>query len=389
MESPFLFGRVVSKNTFTNRVDDITRLSNNLTNHINTILISPRRWGKTSLVNKVATSLNNRAIKVIQLDLMGIRNEEEFYSALARATIKATSNKLADWLQLVKDVFKHISPKISMGNDPLNDFEISFEWKDIEKNYREILQLPEKIAAKKNIKLVICIDEFQNIESFKDPLLFQKKLRTEWQHQQSVTYCLYGSKQHMMTSLFEKQSMPFYKFGDVIYLSKIERKDWVKYIQKQFLASKKTITAELANTIAAVVEDHSYYVQQLCYLIWLQTQRKVTKDLIEESIDNLLVQNTILYNRDTEELTSAQLNFLKALANGIETGLSSKEIIHTYQLGTSANVLKIKKALQQKELIEVNTKGIYFMDPVYRLWFIKNILRKNILSFLNGKNSSA
>jgi uncharacterized protein len=128
MKSPFLFGKVVSKDTFTNRVDDIARLSNNLTNRINTILISPRRWGKPSLVNKVATSLNNKAIKVIQLDLMGIRSEEEIYNAFARATIKATSNKLADWLQLVKDTFKHISPKISISNDPSNDFEISFEW---------------------------------------------------------------------------------------------------------------------------------------------------------------------------------------------------------------------------------------------------------------------
>jgi uncharacterized protein len=98
----------------------------------------------------------------------------------------------------------------------------------MEKNYREVLQLPEKIAAKKNINVVICIDEFQNIESFKDSLAFQKKLRTEWQHQQMVTYCLYGSKQQMMTSLFEKQSMPFYRFGDVIYLSKIKRKEWKK-----------------------------------------------------------------------------------------------------------------------------------------------------------------
>ena len=144
METPFLFGRVVSKDSFTNRVNDISRLRNNLTNQINTILISPRRWGKTSLVNKVATSLNNHTTKVVQLDLMGIRNEEEFYSVLARTTIKATSGKLADWLKLIKDVFKHISPKISMGNDPLNDFEISFEWKDVEKNYREILQLPDR-----------------------------------------------------------------------------------------------------------------------------------------------------------------------------------------------------------------------------------------------------
>ena len=377
MEVPFLYGKTVTEDNFTNRSADIKRLTGNLQNHINTILISPRRWGKSSLVKKVAASIRSRSTRIIMLDLMSIRNEEEFYKVLATETIKATSNKLNEWIETAKEFLKHLTPKISLGKDPLQDFDISFEWKELENNYKEVLNLPQKIAKKKKLHLVICIDEFQNCEIFRESKLFQKRLRTEWQHHHQVTYCLYGSRQHMMTELFEKQSNPFYKFGDVLYLPKISRNDWISFIQEQFRSTKKNIAESMANLIAAMVQDHSYYVQQLSYLVWIATSKTVTPEIVMTAVDDLLAQNAILYTRETENLTNIQFNFLKALAQGVHTGLSSKEIINKYQLGTSANVLKIKRVLIQKELID-DQAGIYFLDPVYELWFKKNMLHQKI-----------
>jgi AAA+ ATPase superfamily predicted ATPase len=368
MQSPFSFGRTVDGQGFTNRVADIRRLSNNLSNGINTILISPRRWGKSSLVRKVASDLHGRKHRVVQLDMMSIRTEEAFYQALAKEAVKATSGKLADWIKTAGDALKHISPKISIGPDPVQDFEISFEWKDIEKNYRELLNLPEQAAKKKNLHLIICIDEFQNCAAFDNDDKFQKKLRAEWQHHQHVTYCLYGSRQHMMSEMFESQSSPFYKFGDVIHLQKIARQDWSRFITEGFSRTHKSISPELASLIAELVQDHSYYVQQLAYLVWTSTLKKVTRKTVYDALDELLSQNAILYNRDTENLSGMQFNFLRAVANGVHTGLSSNEVMDEYRLGTSANVLKLKKALIQKELIEEH-KGVHFLDPVYQRWF--------------------
>jgi len=378
MDTPFLYGKTVSQDTFTNRVEDIERLKQNFQHHINTIVISPRRWGKSSLIKKVAAEIKSRNTKVIMLDMLSIRDEEEFYKTLTGETIKATSNKLTEWIETGKQFLKHITPKISVGTDPMHDFEINFERKELEKNYKEVLNMPQKIAEAKNMHLIICIDEFQNFSAFKEPQLFQKRLRTEWQHHQRVTYCLYGSRQHMMAELFEKQSMPFYKFGDVLYLPKISRIDWIHFIRRQFSRTKKNIAEEHANIIAAVVQDHSYYVQQLSYLVWTTTHKNVTEEIIQFAVDNLLAQNAILYLRDTEELTQPQHNFLKAVASGIHTGLSSKEVVYEYRLGTSANVSKIKKALLLKELIDEQPGNIQFLDPVYELWFKKNILRQEI-----------
>ena len=377
MDAPFLFGKTVSEDAFTNRQVDIKRLTGNLQNHINTILISPRRWGKSSLVKKVTENIRSRSTRVIMLDLLSIRNEEEFYKVLAKEAIKATSNKLTEWIETGREFLKHITPKISLGTDPTQDFDISFEWKELEENYAEILNLPQKIAKKKKMHLIICIDEFQNCESFRESKLFQKRLRTEWQHHHNVTYCLYGSRQHMMAEFFEKQSNPFYKFGDVIYLPKISRNDWIDFIQEQFRSTKKNINEETANLIAALVQDHSYYVQQLSYLVWMATSKTVTAEIVMTGVEDLLAQNSMLYTRDTENLTNAQFNFLKALAEGVHTGLSSRDVLHKYQLGTSANALKIKKGLIQKELID-DTNGIHFLDPVYELWFKKNMLHQKI-----------
>ncbi len=374
METPFMFGKAVFTETFTNRTKDIARLKANFNNHINTILISPRRWGKSSLVKKVAAVMNSKTTKVITIDLFSVRDEEDFYKQLATQTIKATSTKMQEWVGLAKQFFKNITPKISLGIDPATDFEIEFDYESLDKNYKEILNLPEVIAQHKNIHIVICVDEFQNLMNFKNPTLFQKRLRAEWQHHHKVTYCLYGSKQHMMVALFEKQSNPFYKFGDVMYLQKIEKEEWIKFITNQFLKTKKSITIELAESIADAVKNHSYYVQQLSHLVWMHTIKKTTLLDFETAVQELIDQNALLYIRDTEELSSGQVNYLKAIAKGITKNMSSKEVIYQHKLGTSANVVKIRKVLQNKEIVDLANGNVYFIDPVYELWFKKNMI---------------
>jgi len=311
------------------------------------------------------------------LDMFPIRNEEEFYKRFSTAVIKATSGTVETWMELAKKYLKQISPKFSLGIDPINDFEMTLEWESVQKNYKDILSLPERIAKDKKINIIVCIDEFQNISNFAEPKLFQKRLRSEWQHQQRVTYCLYGSKQHMMIQLFERQSMPFYKFGEIMYLGKISEKHWVNYITRGFERTRKSITPVLAAGIARIVKCHPYYVQQLAHLTWISTVRKADVGIVRQAVEDLVNQNAILYYKDAEQLSATQLNFLKAVASN-ERGLSSTAIIRKYQLGTSANVSKIKEALLKSEIIDVHEGKVEFIDPAFELWFVKNILKSDI-----------
>jgi hypothetical protein len=379
MQSPFTYGRTVRELNFTNRHKEIQRLKSNFENKINTTLISPRRWGKSSLVEKVAKQVNGKKFRVIVMDLLPVRNEEEFFNTFSTAVIKATSNKMEEWMALANMFMQRINPKFSLGIDPVNDFEIKLEMDEVKKNYHEILQLPEKIALEKKMNIIVCIDEFQNIGNFDDPGLFQKRLRSEWQHQQNVTYCLYGSKQHMMMQLFEKQSMPFYKFGEIMYLEKIDEKHWTTFITESFERTNKTISQSLALQIAQSVKSHPYYVQQLSHLTWINTVKKATTEIVSKAVEDLVDQNAILYFKDTEDLSDTQLNFLKAVA-GEATALSSKETINRFQLGTSANVNKVKATLLKREIIDIQSGKVVFIDPAFELWFRKNILKRHIFN---------
>ena len=370
---PFIFGVATSGDNFTDREKETERLLLNFRHGINTVLISPRRWGKTSLVQKVCRLAQSDKLKVVYLDIFSCRSDRDFYDAFAAAVLKQTSSKLDEWLDNARLLLSRISPKISMSTDPMTDFSISLEMNPKSNDIDEILQLPEKIAQKKGYNIVICIDEFQQIAEFKDSKIFQKRLRTVWQLQKSVSYCLFGSKKHLMNELFEKKSLPFYKFGDAIYLPKIGTSDWVDYICSRFEATGKQISKDLAERICQIVDNHSSYVQQLAWLVWIHTDRKATEQDFEAAYQDIIDQNTPLFEKQTESLTTYQMNFLRAIIDGVHNEFTTQEIIHKYQLGSSANVSIVKRALVKKELIEIEKRRVVIPDPVMKVWLKKEL----------------
>lgn len=371
---PFIFGVATSGENFTDREKETERLLSNFRYGVNTVLISPRRWGKTSLVQKVCSLAESDELRIVYLDIFACRSDRDFYDAFASAVIKQTSSKWEEWVENAKLFLSRISPKISLGPDPTSEFSISLELNPKSEDVTEILQLPEKIAEKKGCRMVVCIDEFQQIGEFKDSKNFQKQLRSIWQLQKSVSYCLLGSKKHLMNELFEKKSLPFYKFGDAIYLDKISTSHWIEYICGRFEATGKKITRELAEKICLTVDNHSSYVQQLSWLLWIHTDREATEEIFQEAVEDLLAQNTPLFEKQTEDLTTYQMNFLRAITEGIHTEFTTQENLRKYQLGTSANVSIIKRSLLKKELIETGRKQVYMADPVLELWLRRKFL---------------
>jgi hypothetical protein len=176
-----------------------------------------------------------------------------------------------------------------------------------------------------------------------------------------------------MHTLFSSQSMPFYKFGDVHFLKKISADYWIPFIQQRFEESGKSISADLAMKTCESVENHSSYVQQLSWLIWVKAEKKATEIDFNDAFADLLNQNSMLYHKYLEELTALQISFLHAIADGIHDSFSRKEIILKYKLGTSANISRMKKSLEQKELIDISPKMITFNDPIFRIWFKKSV----------------
>lgn len=372
-DKPFIFGVATSGDNFTDRVKETERLLLNFRHGVNTVLISPRRWGKTSLVQKVCRLAQSEDLKIVYLDIFSCRSDKNFYDAFASAVLRQTSSKLDEWIENAKLFLSRISPKISFGPDPMTDFSISLEMNPKSTDIDEILQLPEKIAQKKGCNIVVCIDEFQQIAEFRDSKTFQKRLRSVWQLQKSVSYCLFGSKKHLMNELFEKRSLPFYKFGDAIYLSKIGTQDWINYICGRFEATGKMISRQLAEKICLRVDNHSSYVQQLAWLVWIHTDKVATEQNFDDACQDIIDQNTPLFEKQTESLTIYQMNFLRAIVNGVHSEFTTHDILQKYQLGSSANVSIVKRALVKKELIEIDKRQVMIPDPVMAVWLKREL----------------
>ena len=370
---PFMFGIPVEDNHFIGRQAESERLSANFRYGINTILLSPRRWGKTSLVNKVAAMVNCKDIVVVTMDIFSCRNEYDFYNAFSEAVLKQTASRVEEWKDLAKGFIERLVPKISLSLDGQSEYGVSLGITPKTHQPEEVLSLPEIIAGRKGCNIVVCIDEFQQVAEFQNPLTFQKKLRSVWQHQQEVSYCLFGSKRHLMTEIFSDSSNPFYKFGDMIFLKKIPTDEWVPFICRKFSETGKTITEKQAERICEVADDISSYVQHLAWIVWYKAHPVVTNEMVNLSVDELLEQNKVFFQREIEGLTGFQLNFLKALANGVSTGFSKKEVIRKYNMESSANVQGVKKSLQKKDLIDVDGQVVTFNDPIFKLWIKRNI----------------
>ncbi len=376
--SPFSFGQTVSGKAFTNRIDEKKHLYSNLTNGINTIIISPRRWGKSSLVEEVFQQINNKEknIKTVNIDLFSVADENEFLEKLAREVIKASSKKWEDWIKHTKMFFKSLIPTISFGNDPTQDFSLRFDFRELPKHTDEILNLAEEIASKKNIKFIIGLDEFQNLNQLNNFPEFEKKMRAVWQRQKHVTYCLYGSKRHMMTDIFNNPSKAFYRFGDITFLQKIPTREWVKFIYKSFERTGKTISKKQAEKIAELMDNHSWYVQQLAHYVWVNTKNKTEEQTIDKALQEIINVNKPFFQNQIDHLSNTQINLLKAIISG-ETKLTASEVMQNYKLGTPRNVSKNKQVLIQNDMIDIQSnKQIELLDPVFKIWFQQEFLIK-------------
>lgn len=375
MEAPFVYGRIADDLNFTDRKNEVALLTQNFKNLINTVIISPRRWGKTSLVNKCAKLLleENKNTLVCQVDIFNCRTEEQFYTAYANALMRVSTSAWEEFVAGVKKYLSRMAPTVSLSEGS-QSYELSFGigFKDNRLSYDEILDLPQQIAKDKGKKIIVCIDEFQNINEYEDSLAFQRKLRAHWQTHTSVCYCLYGSKRHMLLSIFNDYSMPFYKFGDILFLQKIERKDWVAFISQRFADTGKQISDELSGMIADKMKKHPYYTQQLSQQTWLRTSKECSEAIVNEAFNSLIGQLSLLFTNIIDSLTSRQISFLIAVADGV-VNFSSKDILKHYQLGTSANIKNLKKATLEKDLIDIlpgNT--IEIQDPAFEYW-LKNV----------------
>ncbi len=181
-----------------------------------------------------------------------------------------------------------------------------------------------------------------------------------------------------MLDVFTNTSMPFYKFGDLVFLEKIDTSSWIKFISERFNATGKEIQPKDIQLITTLADNHPYYVQQLSQQAWLRTEKNCNDNIIFEAHTSIIEQISLLFTTITESLTTNQLNLLRAII-AQETALSSERVISTYRLTSSANVTRSRKSLIQKDILDEKAGKITFQDPMYYHWLKNEYFKNQIL----------
>lgn len=376
MEKSFVYGVAVTDYNFTGREEETRRLKLNFENGINSILISPRRWGKTSLVNHVCRQLEGSDIITVRLDIFGCKSEYDFYNVLAAAVLKQTASKVQAWMEEAKDFLTRLTPKIHFPVDATSDISVSLGITPETHSPEEILNMVEVIAKRRNRHIVVCIDEFQEVGEFENTKSVQAKLRSVWQHQHYTSYCLFGSKRHMMSKMFLNRSMPFYQFGDLMWLQKIPTTDWTGYIVSHFEHTGRHISEEMAAKICELVELYPSYVQHLASIVLNHTPQGETasEQLLPWAVKELISTNEPLYMQQIERLSGYQMNLLRAIVSGIHAGYNEKKVRSQFDLGSPSNLVRLRDALIERDLIYSEMRQLYITDPVFSLWFRQRFL---------------
>lgn len=349
--NPFKFGTIVDGDFFTDRISETALLRQKLDSENHVILISPRRFGKSSLVQKVLPQTSRHSIS---LDLQYVMSVDDFAAQLLKAVFKVFP------IEKLRHVMTHfrVVPTIST-NAVTGATEVSFQpTANASVLLEDAMLLIDKVT-KPNDRLIIVLDEFQEVT--KIGIGFDRMLRSIMQKQKNLNYILLGSQESMMEAIFEKKSSPFYHFGQVIRLAKIPYTDFHNYITTRMPED----FAFVADEILTFTMCHPYYTQQLSAQVWESIiYRKLTEDIVSKSIDMLVAMHDLDYERLWQNMNRTDRLVLRQLAESkLPLQNRSKAVSTSYSA-----LLRLMKAGYV-----IKTEQYEMEDPFFKRWIIGNM----------------
>ena len=347
--NPFKFGTIVEGDFFTDRVEETAVLLQKLDSENHIVLISPRRFGKSSLVQKVLSQVDRPQIRI---DLQYVMSVDDLAAQLLKAIFKIYP------MEKVRHAMTHfrIAPTLSM-NAVTGAMEVSFQpTANASVLLEDAMAVLEKVTTAEN-RFIVVFDEFQEVVKIQKGL--DRQLRSLMQRQHNLNYILLGSQESMMEAIFEKKDSPFYHFGQMIRMGKIPYDDFHKYITDR-------IDAEgVADEILQFTACHPYYTQQLASQVWEMTRWQVTHDgIVEKAVVALVEMHDLDYERLWQNMNRTDRYTLKLLA------LSQMPMQNRSKASSTSysSLLRLMKAGYV-----VRAPKYEIEDPFFRRWILKNV----------------
>ena len=354
MENPFKYGAIVEAEFFTDRIEEVAYISHfiNSANHL--ILISPRRFGKSSVVAKAIKQSGRKSITV---NLQQITSVADLSAKLLREFFKVHP------MERVKHLITHfrVIPTVTT-NLVTGLIDVSFQpGVNPISLLEDVMELIEKAHTEQD-RLIVVLDEFQDILDIAPHL--DKQLRSIMQTQKNINYILLGSQESMMTEIFERKKSPFYHFGELMRLSKLPRKEFHQYLSERLKSCFAESYDELANQILDYTGCHPYYSQQLASNIWfIGTLQPEKMDPLHTAIDNIVTSHGLDYER-------MWMNFNRT-NKWIMQRLAKDKALQTGEYPTSTIYSALKRL--QKEGYVIYSDRYEIEDPFFREWIIKGL----------------
>lgn len=344
MENPFKFGTIVDGKFFTDRTQKLQYVQQVLRSENHLVLISPRRFGKSSLVNKALEQTNR---KHIIINMQSVTSVQNFAVRLMSALFRLYPG------EKMKHLMTHFRVVPTISTNPMNGaVDVSFNPSmNTDVILEDAMELLQKVSTEKN-RLIVVLDEFQEIEGIKG---FDKQLRAIMQTQKHINYVFLGSQESMMESIFEKKKSPFYHFGQLMRLAKIPYEDFKQYISER-------LNAELAEEILAFTNCHPYYTQQIASQVWdLVNYEHQTTDIIPKAIERLITLHDLDFERLWLNFNKSDRRVLQELSKSDGTTPFADRTIPT---STTFSILK--KLMKQGYVIK--TTHYEIEDPFFKQW---------------------
>ena len=353
MENPFKFGTIVEEEYFTDRVQEVAYIKEFVCSANHLILISPRRFGKSSVVAKAVKQTGRKHISV---NLQQVTSVTDFSTKLLREFFKVHP------LERVRHLITHfrIIPTIST-NPVTGSIDVSFQpGVDGDILLEDVMTLIERAHTEQE-RMIVVLDEFQEICELAPK--FDKKLRSIMQQQQHINYILLGSQESMMTDIFENKKSPFYHFGEMMRLGKLPREEFYLYLSERLASCYPDNSGSLADSILNYTSCHPYYSQQLAANVWqIGVLQPDIQDPLRAAIDHIITTHSLDYER-------LWMNF-KRTNKWIMQRLSSGKPLQSGEYRTSTIYSALKHL--QKDGYVIYTDHYEMEDPFFREWIVAN-----------------
>lgn len=370
MKNPFIYGQVVSGDDFADREEELKLLQRKLFNAEKVFLISPRRYGKSSLLDNTLKLIKDNGLYTAYIDLYRASSFKEFLELYTLSVCSAAETGLEKITRLIRISLPKLRPRFVVEPDgkPALSIEVSKE-ADLFNMAEEVYNAPQKIAEKKGRNFAVVFDEFQEIRNF-DGERIEKSMRAFFQRHRNVGYVFAGSKRHILYDMSEKSASAFYKIGPVITLQKIPREVFKEFLRKKFKVTGYTVEEGVVDYILDTVEDYPYNAQYLCHEIW--EEKADTKSIKIEDVDEVLrmvlTRNSPVYLSTMDNLTLFQRRVLRAIARHGGENVFSDEYIRSNELVSASMLQKSLRLLQSKDHLDKETVRYFVTDVFLKLW---------------------